>query len=463
MLNSCTTGPQTGSLIGTVNLEGESDHSGIMIGIYEQVILDTTITRINNKYPHIGIKISQHTEFDHRFGTLVKTGETDASGYFEIGNISAGVYNVVAIKDSFGFRYIYNVQINEGDNTLPTKKAILTLYSETLINSNISSPTTWKNEHHYIIEQDIIIDDALTIEPGAVVRLNQGKDITSYGTFTAVGEHENFIWFTKNDGFSEDLHTLEPDSNYIWDRVTLEPYSQAQVQWCKFDWANIGLFNHINGFEVSDCIFRDSQCGFKAEDVDSCFCSNLLCEEIDNAEEAGIYFNQVSNGMIEKNIVNDCENGIKIKDYTNPTIKNNFISNCNYGKDVSFYCAPLIKLNEIENCDIGIASYRSNNEYEIKNNNINCSIGFKSWFHIYEPVNIHYNNFNCMNYSIYSGSGSVQVYAEQNYFYTIDETEIQDLIYDKNDVEPSQQQNYGEVFYDPFLTEEYPYAGIQEE
>jgi len=28
IINSCTTEPQTGSLMGTVNLEGESDHSG---------------------------------------------------------------------------------------------------------------------------------------------------------------------------------------------------------------------------------------------------------------------------------------------------------------------------------------------------------------------------------------------------------------------------------------------------
>ena len=50
-----------------------------------------------------------------------------------------------------------------------------------------------------------------------------------------------------------------------------------------------------------------------------------------------------------------------------------------------------------------------------------------------------------------------------NYFYTTNVIEIEKSIHDKNDIEPSKQQYYGEVFYDPFLTEEYPYAGIQEE
>ncbi|HHE38790.1 MAG TPA: hypothetical protein ENL20_09500, partial [Candidatus Cloacimonetes bacterium] len=101
LLLSCTntTSTQTGSLAGTVQLEGETDHSGIVIGIFELAELDPDIVEANTKWPHIGVKINQHTEFDHRFGTLVKTGETDASGYFEINNIPTGVYNVVAIKD----------------------------------------------------------------------------------------------------------------------------------------------------------------------------------------------------------------------------------------------------------------------------------------------------------------------------------------------------------------------------
>ena len=55
------------------------------------------------------------------------------------------------------------------------------------------------------------------------------------------------------------------------------------------------------------------------------------------------------------------------------------------------------------------------------------------------------------------------VNAEFNYFFTININLIEDLIYDKNDVEESQQIHIGEVDYIPFLTEEYPYAGIQSE
>ena len=485
------TGPQTGTLSGTINLEGQSDHSGIIIGIYKLAELDPDIVEANQKWPHIGVIINQMTEFDHRFGTLIKTGETDASGYFEIKDIPTGVYNVVAIKDSFGFRYIYNVQINDGNNELSAKNkdkrskiksenstdvlnlsslvfdlnnrtSDLTLFPETTISSDISTPTTFLSHHHYIIEQDIIVDDELIIQPGAVVRLNEGKEITSYGTFNAVGEYENFIWFTKNDGFSENLSTIEPDSNYIWDRVALEPYSQAQVQWCKFDWANIGLLNHINGFEISNCIFRNSQCGFKAEGVDSTFCSNLLCDRITNGSCAGIYYNQVTIGQIEKSVINDCCHGIKVKNETSPKIINNYVNECGLGIHISFSSSPDVYFNELYKCEMGI-EVQSFAHPNITRNNFFNNIGiFTS-----RTIEFYYNNLNCSLYTIklclFSTGFGVDIYAPNNYYYTISEIEIQSLIYDKNDVEESLQIHIGEVFYLPFLTEEYPYAGIQSE
>ena len=465
LLSCSNTGPQTGNLSGTINLEGQSDHSGIVIGVYELAELDPDIVEANQKWPHIGVIINQHTEFDHRFGTLVKTGETDASGSFEITDIPTGIYNVIVIKDGYGFRYIYEVNVTSGSNSLPNLKSVNMLYPETQVTSDISSTTIWQTNHHYIIEEDIIVDDELTIEQGAVIRLYEGKEITSYGTFNAVGEYENFVWFTKNDGFSETLNSIEPDSTYIWDRVTLEPYSQAQVQWCKFDWANIGLLNHLNGFEISDCIFRESQCGFKSEDVDSTFCSNLLCEEIYNEEQGGIYFLHVDDGCIEKNIVKGCADGIKIYNQSNPEIKNNYLDNCNTVIDISYYSSPNVHNNEIVNSNQAITvtlySYP-----QIKNNEIKTVKGIMTYHCSYYNLVINYNNLNCIIFALETKTYNyipTDIDATNNYFFTKNETEIQELIYDKNDVEPSQQQYYGIVDYFPFLTQKYPYAGIQGE
>jgi len=43
------TAPNTGTLTGTVLLEGQTDHSGITVGLYKLAELDTTILRYNRE------------------------------------------------------------------------------------------------------------------------------------------------------------------------------------------------------------------------------------------------------------------------------------------------------------------------------------------------------------------------------------------------------------------------------
>ena len=52
------------------------------------------------------------------------------------------------------------------------------------------------------------------------------------------------------------------------------------------------------------------------------------------------------------------------------------------------------------------------------------------------------------------------IFGENNYYFTNDITLIEDLIFDKTDVDPSLQTFYGEVFFNPYLNEEVSNAGI---
>ncbi len=117
---SCNTSTEVpkGSLTGTVSLEGQSDFSGITVAIYDLAELDPEIVGINSQYPNIGIKITQHTEFDHRLQSPIKSPETDIDGSFELTKIPTGKYNLVAMKSDFGFKYLYEIEIEEGDNEL---------------------------------------------------------------------------------------------------------------------------------------------------------------------------------------------------------------------------------------------------------------------------------------------------------------------------------------------------------
>ena len=121
LLMSCSkqpTSPETGSLTGTVKLEGQTNHSGITVALYQLAELDTTILRYNREYPNVGFPISQATEFEHRLGEVVAEAKTNQDGSFEIDGVEEGTYNLVAEKAGFGWKYVYNLLINTGSNTV---------------------------------------------------------------------------------------------------------------------------------------------------------------------------------------------------------------------------------------------------------------------------------------------------------------------------------------------------------
>ena len=173
---SCSKSPtdsRTGTLTGTVLLEGQTDHSGITVTLYKLAELDTTILRYNREYPNVGFPISQATEFDHRMGELVAESKTGVDGSFEIENIPQGEYNFVAQRQGFGWKYIYNLSINSNSITkLPNNT--ITLLGEAEVQGTITQNTTWQRDRHFIVTEDITVpqNTNLTIEPGAAVRFD---------------------------------------------------------------------------------------------------------------------------------------------------------------------------------------------------------------------------------------------------------------------------------------------------
>ena len=55
LLFSCSTQPQSGSLTGTILLDGQEDHSNIIVAVYELSELDPDIVAINKEYDFIGV------------------------------------------------------------------------------------------------------------------------------------------------------------------------------------------------------------------------------------------------------------------------------------------------------------------------------------------------------------------------------------------------------------------------
>lgn len=188
--SSCSTKPKTGSISGKVILENDSgdaqldpvDFSGVTVAVYELAKLDTTLVRINNEYPQIGVPISQETEFDHRDYNPAKTVSTDAEGKFLFSNISEGTYNLVFIKESWGLRYMCQMTVSSGaKNDLGE----IILFPVTNLNAAQLQDITFRSWHHYLVNQDCSVIGNVVIEPQALISIAPACNLRFYGNVVA--------------------------------------------------------------------------------------------------------------------------------------------------------------------------------------------------------------------------------------------------------------------------------------
>lgn len=188
--SSCSTNPKTGSISGHVTLVNDTgdpqldpvDFSGVTVAVYELAQLDTTLVRINNEYPQIGIPISQETEFDHRNYNPVTKVTTDAAGQFQISKISVGDYNLVFMKESWGVRYIFGVSVNSGAKVDIGEQP---LYPTTYLAASVLQDITFRSQHHYLVNQDCSIMGNAVIEAQALISIAPTCNLRFYGNVTA--------------------------------------------------------------------------------------------------------------------------------------------------------------------------------------------------------------------------------------------------------------------------------------
>ena len=616
---SSTTEISKGELSGVVNLEGLEDHSGIIVALYDLAYLDTTITRINNQYPQIGVKINQHTEFDHRLQSPVKYTETDVDGSFEITKIPTGNYSIVAMKAGWGFKYLYEIEIEKGDNQLSTltpnpsprgrgsvplekgeskgvyssvistpfdklrtgsmekshnsqltthnsklenrsvistpfdklrtgsmekshnsqltthnsklenrsvistpfdklrtgsmeksnlqlttnnstlenrsvistnmekshmpqrSDADITLYEEVHISGNISNNIIIASDHHLIIDDHTVFipnSSSLTIHPGAVIRINPGKDLTIHGNLLAQGEENNMFWITSNHGF--DALTPNPSPRgrgnvplwkgeekgvYLSRNFDLDLYNSFElseicniendlISWGKFSFGN-SINVNINNIHFINNEIRNSLSGIIIEGDDWRINNNLLSNL---SENRAINFNNSQDIVIEENIINDCYIGIEFNNTINTIINNNYI--CHGQKGILIYnmCdSILVSHNQIEQFSAYCIEVYFYSYPVIEHNNINSAYGILNteYTGCSSIPEIHNNNLNCTNIAI-KNYGNCQVYdipAQNNYFYTTDEQLISgQLIWDYEDAPPEMQANgLGHILFEPIL------------
>ena len=392
-----STKPEMVTFSGTVTLEGKTDYNGVTVSLYQPVVLDTALVRINQQYPNIGVQISQETEFDHREHSPLYSTNTDASGHWKIEEVTPGTYNVVAEKDSFGWRYRYNSE--GGQNNFDLKKAF---YLKGQYNSVFSIP----GNSFINISGNVLFSNnsQLNIGAGTVIEFENNSNLEIYGQLDCSGDNNNPILFSSKS---------QSDS---W-KFRLMQSSVLNMDFCYFFSVPNGIyFSSIDSASVDHCRFQDGLYAIEIFDCPKFLIQNSLVSDM----EDGIKTSNSHSSIFRNVIINIADNAITSLNEMNSTWEYNLIKNCG---------------------NIGIALNPAGYAYtdtwiklfynDFINNKDHLVLGQYGW------CMANYNNFiNESNYIVYT-SAIIDIDTlnfRNNYWNYITPLEIDQKIYDLNDM-----------------------------
>jgi hypothetical protein len=467
---------KTGSLSGAITLVNDSgdpshdpvDYSGIKVAVYEAAVLDTVIVRINREYPTIGLLVNQETEFDHRLHNPVATTRTDGTGKFTLSKLKIGRYNLVYYKEGWGIRYVLNVNVDKGDNSLPSGNSKqgepLDLYPQNSLPSTVPDAFVCKGNHTYTTSSDVLFLNDLTIESGATILLGRGCKLSVSGSLYS--EATGAKWkITSLTGFMGTAYT-EPTAGDRFGRFALLEGHGAQIQNGIITNMQDGLMINGNNCQINDMLFRN--CGTAVY-----LLGNGLTYKnsiISNCDDRANYL--VGSANVQSNIIAGNHDAFVLQESSVDFNNNYLIDNWIGARPI--YGDVHIHHNAFHRNMYGISPMASdplidyNNFYGSTRYCIQTQPNYVQAYYDYSNPTVNYNNFFAQDQIIislqpdehpgYYGSANIGVVndidAKNNYWKAAN---VPDVLFDSED---SDKVRY-KIIYLPKRGSPVPNAGIQ--
>ncbi|MBN2424624.1 MAG: carboxypeptidase regulatory-like domain-containing protein [Calditrichaceae bacterium] len=380
-------GDDTIAITGTVQLQGKTDHSGVAIGLYKPVVIDTALAAINARYPQIGVILTQETEFDHRKETPVKTALTSADGSFELSGIEKGIYHVVFTADSFSIVYKLNQEFSSGQ-TLSAVTIKPALYLSGTLNQDLT-----------VENQTIITESNLTIAAGAGLTLGNNV-LWLLGDNVLVTVNGSLI--CNNNTSYINIDAL--DDGHKWNQMRINTDT---------DLNKLVVRNSQNGLHYYNCSGLVTNSRFEKHNNQSLLYNNAndkwlkidKCFMSDNTLSF-LFIEGVDSITIDNTVLYNTEKGIDASN-TVFSLRNCLLKKMTKGIDHFFSGHAIILFNGFEDqCDGIQMAYKVLDElYPMKWNNFENISSY--CLRLNQDLNnlaINYNNFdsNCQGYIINS-------------------------------------------------------------
>jgi hypothetical protein len=493
---SSTTSTTKGSLSGTIALVNDTrntgldprDNAGITVALYHAVALDSTIVRLNNSNPNLGVQISQTTDFDHRLQSAAALTTTAADGSFSMTGLRVGTYNLVAYKEGWGVRYVCDIDIAEGDNTLPATRgrSDLELYPVTELSGYNGTAVNFLSNHDYLITDDLSLTGSATFNPGARLWIYPGKSLEFYGSVTTPADNPDLIKITSSDAmYSTVQHTPEAIQKFYKVNCTsYSSYAGNLISSILTTFTETGWSISVPQLVIRNLIIRYMKTGLVFNQLSSINITKSIIRNSTDFDLGGISLTACTDFNTTNLIFKDCTTGIRQHSSSNVNVTNCYFNNCSITSNEDL-------LASTQGC--------VNNLYETTGSVINCTFEnsvkgistsgrsttliqycvFKTtvgihnyhqlnWFYSHFTAN--YNNFYCSQYNaattaVFNQTNLEHMDAKNNYWGTTNTSIIDQKLYDYNDL-PAPDPNHPDytiwaiIDYTPFSPHSIATAGI---
>ncbi len=337
----------------------------------------------------------------------------------------------------------------------------INLKKEVHISGTLIGQNVW-TKGNYVIDGDIFIPagSELTIYDGCIVRINGSYKIKVEGKLTVKPLTQD-----NNPSFAKPIIFTSDDTTITWNGVYIKN-GNAEISLSIFRNSITGIYAENSNLTVRNSVFiNNKNYGISASGINldkTLRISNCIF----NSQPIGVYLEFTdTTASIENSILTlNAESGIYITT-SGARIGNNYFSGNKYSiKGYSNVTGGLMKI--YHNDFVSSSSYHiylQGQDSEIKYNNINSNSAGISIESRYSFTIINYNNLQGKKYLLRLGPYTLNTDARFNYWGTTSEAEIRNLIFDRNDISPSDRYyyTYGIVDYSNYLSEPVKQAGIK--
>lgn len=469
--NSNTSG-QEGIVTGVIQLDGETDHSGIVVSIYNAGIVPEEISQIREEYPQLAFPIDDKLLFDHREHEALHSVYTDNEGNFSFPKLPYDEYIVAYSKEGWGYNYLFDIELNGGENNITDK--ISNLYTETELPSYIDGQYVLETGKCYVAKHDVVIGESghMIMEANSRLLIDTNIKISSHGLISTP-EGEDRAYITSYSGIYSDDSPVSNmgDGFYIYSGTN-------ELSNISFSYLLNALQITTDDYSVEFLTFNECVFGLVARAMSDMAIDNCLFANCNDTNAAACYAYDVQGLGASANVFYSNHIAQKHEIVKNAVVSSNAYIENDIGFQNLWESTALFEHNYIVSDGSGVENSGKSN-LEILSNEIRTRIGVKT----YSTSNwgntptlgwtkANNNNFDCEEYSVsckavyYFGGEPMPLNFKQNYWNSTSTAFIEDSILDYYDLPPYDTHaggNLGIIDYSPFRNSSVADAGIQPE